>query len=70
MARPNIFVSHSSKDTLFATQLVNDLNAAGAHAWLDVNDIVAGDFMDRINAAFNECEWFVLVLTQNALKAR
>jgi hypothetical protein len=39
MARPNIFVSHSSKDTLFATQLVNDLNAAGAHAWLDVNGL-------------------------------
>lgn len=67
MAKPKIFVSHSSKDAAFATKLVNDLNAAGADAWMDTNDLGAGNFQDNINQALTNCEWFLLVLTQNAL---
>jgi hypothetical protein len=50
MAQPKIFVSHSSDDTAFATKLVADLCAAGAHAWLDTNDLGAGNFQERISA--------------------
>jgi hypothetical protein len=67
MAQPKVFVSHSSDDTPFATKLVADLCAAGAHAWLDTNDLGAGNFQERISAALDECDWFVLVLTRNAL---
>jgi TIR domain len=67
MAQPKIFVSHSSDDTTFATKLVDDLNAAGAHAWLDTKELGAGNFQERISDALDECEWFVLVLTRNAL---
>lgn len=65
--RPKIFVSHSTKDTAFATKLVQDLSAAGAQAWMDVNDLGAGNFQERIDKALAECEWFLLVLTRNAL---
>jgi hypothetical protein len=34
MAQPKVFVSHSHVDDAFAEQLVADLRAAGADAWL------------------------------------
>lgn len=67
MAKPKIFVSHSSFDTAFAELLVHDLNAAGAEAWMDLNDMTAGSFPQRISEALEACEWFLLVLTHNAL---
>jgi len=69
-ARPRIFVSHSSKDVTFASKLVDHLNAAGAQAWMDVNDLGAGSFQQGISKALDECEWFVLVLTQNTLDSQ
>jgi hypothetical protein len=67
MAQPKIFVSHSHDDDEFAEKLVKDLNVAGAKAWLDKNEIGAGDFQARINKALADCEWFLLVLSRNAL---
>ncbi len=69
MAKPKVFVSHSTKDIEFASKLVNDLNASGAQAWLDSNDLGAGDFQERISQALADCEWFVVVLTRNALSS-
>jgi TIR domain len=69
MAKPKIFVSHSTKDTAFASTLVNDLNTAGAQAWMDVNDLGAGNFQANISKALADCEWFLLVLTPNALSS-
>jgi hypothetical protein len=46
---------------------VNDLKAAGADAWMDVNDLGAGNFQQGISAALAKCEWFLLVLTRHAL---
>ena len=67
MAQPKIFVSHSHDDNNFAEKLVKDLNAAGSNAWLDKNELGAGDFQARINKALANCEWFLLVLSRNAL---
>jgi hypothetical protein len=67
MTEPKVFVSHSSLDTKFASKLVEDLNAAGAKAWLDSNELGAGDFQERISKALADCEWFLVVLTPNAL---
>lgn len=67
MAKPKIFVSHSTKDNAFATKLVNDLKGAGADAWMDVNDLGAGSFPQRIGEALADCQWFLLVLTRNTL---
>jgi uncharacterized protein YegL len=70
MVQPKIFVSHSHDDDAFATRLVADLRAAGANAWLDKDDLGAGDFQERISAALGDCEWLVLVLTRNALASK
>ncbi|HEY7343446.1 MAG TPA: toll/interleukin-1 receptor domain-containing protein [Ktedonobacterales bacterium] len=70
MAKPKIFVSHSTLDAEFATKLVNDLKAAGADAWIDSTDMGPGNFQQRIDEALTGCEWFLLVLTPNALASK
>lgn len=67
MAQPRVFVSHSHMDDVFAERLVKDLRAAGADAWLDKEDMGAGNFQQRISEALERCEWFVLILTRDAL---
>ena len=70
MAAPEVFVSHSHKDDAFTDRLVKDFRQAGANAWMDKNDLGAGDFQDRISQALSDCEWFVLVLTKDALESK
>ena len=67
MAAPKVFVSHSHKDDAFATVFADSLLIAGANAWMDKTDIGAGNFQQRIDEALAHCEWFVLVLTREAL---
>lgn len=65
-----VFVSHSHKDDHFTSRLVADLKHAGAEVWVDVADLGAGDFQERINKALNWCEAVVLVLTKDALASK
>jgi formylglycine-generating enzyme required for sulfatase activity len=67
MGKPRIFVSHSHTDDGVTERLVADLRQAGADAWMDTTDLGAGNFQQRINDALAECDWFVLVLTRDAL---
>jgi TIR domain len=66
-SQPKIFVSHSHKDDAFTECLVGDLRQAGANAWMDNTGLGAGNFQQRISEALADCEWFVLVLTRDAL---
>lgn len=70
MTKPKMFVSHSHKDDSFTTLLVSHLNMLGVQAWMDSNDLGAGNFQQRISEALDECEWFLLVLTRNALASK
>jgi formylglycine-generating enzyme required for sulfatase activity len=67
MAQPKIFVSHSHADDSFTEMLVADLCRSGADAWMDKTDLGAGNFQQRISDALANCEWFVLVLSRDAL---
>lgn len=64
---PRVFVSHAHKDDDFTKRFVDNLRAAGATVWVDFVDINAGDFLKRISDGLRQCDWCVLVLTQNAL---
>lgn len=66
---PRIFVSHSNLDNEFTERLVGDLQAAGAHVWVDYEQIASGDFARSINEGLGTCEWVVLVQTPNALNS-
>jgi hypothetical protein len=65
-----IFVSYASADRAFAERLVGDLQSAGAEVWWDVSGIDQGDFLGKINAALQQCQWLVLVLTPNAVASK
>lgn len=69
MTPPRIFVSHSHKDDAFTQRLVDDLHRAGAQVWVDKAGIQHGNFMERIDEALAQSEWFVLVLTPNAVES-
>ena len=62
MTVPRVFVSHSHLDDAFAPRLVADLRSAGALVFVDIVNITANDFMQRINNALAHSDWMVLVL--------
>lgn len=64
---PRIFVSHSHQDDAFTARLVADLRHAGADVRVDMTELGAGAFVQRINAALDANEWLVLVLTPAAI---
>ena len=62
-----VFVSHSHKDNDIVVTFVKDLLSVGLDVWVDLVGISSGNFMDRINAALRESEWFVLMVTPHSL---
>lgn len=69
MSMPRIFLSHSSDDAVFASQLSNDLRSHGADVWLDSSHMAAGDFIARINQALQGRNVVVLVLSPAAIRS-
>lgn len=66
-----IFLSHSSKDKPFVKALATDLAEAGYRPWLDEWQIKVGESIPRkINAALQECKYFVIVLSPNSTNSK
>jgi adenylate kinase len=65
-----VFVSYASSDRAFAEKLVTELQSGGAEVWWDVTGINEGDFLRKIDEALQDCDWFVLVLTPNAIASK
>jgi hypothetical protein len=67
-----IFVSHhhSPEEDIFTHRLVSDLRAAGADVWVDEDSVQSDSFIQRINQGLSERDWFVLVMTPDALGSR
>jgi TIR domain len=45
--RPDIFISHSSRDKAFVRKLVQNLNKVGVDAWLDEWELDVGESLHR-----------------------
>jgi TIR domain-containing protein len=69
LTQPRIFVSHSAVDRDFTTRLVKDLRQAGAEVWTDA-DLGAGPYPEQIGKELGKCDWFLLVLTRDALESK
>ena len=69
MNRPTeIFVSHAVKDRRFADRLVAALRANGFNVWYsDIHLAGADDWQDEIGKALRRCDWFLVVLSKNAI---
>jgi hypothetical protein len=65
-----IFLSHSGKDRHFAKALAMELRSHGLKVWYSATHIVgAQQWHDEIGKALRRCDWFVLVLSKNAIKS-
>jgi hypothetical protein len=70
--RPNeVFLSHSSRDVRFVSGLARLLRRHGVSAWYSVQSIVgAQQWHDEIGQALKRCDWFVLVMSPDAVRSK
>ena len=65
-----VFLSHSSKDRRFARKLAAVLRQHGVPVWFSETDIRgAQQWHDEIGDALRRCDWFVLVLSPDAVSS-
>ena len=66
---PNeVFLSHSSADRAFVTELADMLRHHGVPVWYsDINIRGAQQWHDEIGAALRRCDWMVLILSPDAV---
>ena len=70
MLPKEIFLSHSSKDREFATDVAEELRRHGIPVWYSQTNIIgAQEWHDEIGAALERCNWFVIVLSPNATRS-
>ena len=69
---PNeVFVSHSSMDRPFVNRLVDVLRRHAVPVWYSETNIQgAQQWHDEIGAALRRCDWFVLVLSPDAVASK
>jgi hypothetical protein len=62
------FLSHSSKDRAFVVRLNEVLHRHGIRTWYSETNLVgAQQWHDEIGLALKRCDWFLLVLSPNAV---
>ena len=65
------FLSHASKDHAKATRLRKMLLAHGVPVWYSRHHITGGQqWQDEIGEALARCDWFLLLLTPNAVESK
>jgi len=65
-----VFVSHASKDRSFVKRLLKVFKQNRIHYWFSETHIPgAMEWHDEIGRAMDHCNWFLLVLTPNAVKS-
>ena len=65
-----VFLSHSSKDRDFIVRLVRVFKHHKIHYWYSATHISgAKQWHDEIGRALNRCDWFLIVLTPNAVRS-
>jgi hypothetical protein len=59
-----VFLSHSSQDRQFATDLAQVLRRHGIPVWYSQTNILgAQQWQDEIGAALQRCDWFAIILS-------
>jgi len=70
--RPNeVFLSHASQDRRFASRVADALRAEDISVWYSRTHLRgAQQWHDEIGKALARCDWFLLVVSPNALASR
>jgi TIR domain len=70
MLPKEVFLSHSSKDRLFASKVAKQIRGHGIPVWYSETNIVgAQQWHDEIGEALKRCNWFVLILSPYSVKS-
>jgi len=70
-AKRKVFLSHSSEDRAFVLRLTKVLTRHKVSYWYSASHIVgAKQWHDEIGKALAECNWFLVVLTPNAVHSQ
>lgn len=70
MLPTEIFLSHSDQDRQFVEELVDMMRRHGLPVWYSRSNILGGQqWHDEIGEAILRCDWFVLVLSPNAVES-
>lgn len=65
-AKPNIFISHSSRDKAAASQLATNLNFCSIDVWLDDWELEVGQSLtDEIAKAMDDSRFIAILITEN-----
>jgi hypothetical protein len=66
-----IFLSHSSRDLQFASKVVQTLRSHGLKVWFSPKHIEGGQqWHDEIGKALNRCDWFLILLSPDAVSSQ
>ncbi|HVP55225.1 MAG TPA: toll/interleukin-1 receptor domain-containing protein [Candidatus Eisenbacteria bacterium] len=69
-AKRKVFLSHSSKDRAFVLRLTKVLDRHRVSYWYSASHIFgAKQWHDEIGRALAQCNWFLVVLTPNAVRS-
>lgn len=65
-AKPDIFISHSSRDKAAAIHLATTLNLCAVDVWLDDWELEVGQSLtDEISKAMDESRFIAILITEN-----
>jgi TIR domain len=71
VSRANVFISHSSYDRVFVERVGGVLQRHAIASWYAPDRLLGGqEWHDEIGRALKRCDWFLVVLSENALKSK
>jgi hypothetical protein len=71
VAPTEVFLSHSSRDGVFAGRLAKALSRYGVRSFVSKHSIRgAQQWHDEIGAALKRCDWFIVVLSPESVRSR
>ncbi len=71
MLPTEVFLSHSSRDRDAASRIAEMLRPHGIPVWFSpVNILGAQQWHDEIGAALRRCDWFIVLLSPDAVSSK
>jgi len=70
LVKPVVFLSYAHEDRDAVSKLCDRLKASGFEPWMDVHDLVAGDWRLEIDRGLRRSEYFIACLSKHTENPR